>query len=59
MLQLTLYGFKTATKQEDGSFIFSARSNEGTESGVKDEALKRSNRCDSKLTFWRRCWFLW
>ena len=32
------YGLKTATKQEDGSFIFSARSNEGTESGVKDEA---------------------
>lgn len=36
------YGLKTATKQEDGSFIFSARSNEGTESGVKDEALKEA-----------------
>lgn len=34
------YGLKTATKQEDGSFTFSAKSNEGTESGIKDETLK-------------------
>lgn len=31
---------KTATKNEDGSFSFSARVNNGSESGIKDQALK-------------------
>ena len=34
-------GLKTATKNEDGSFSFSARE-EGTESGIKDQALKKA-----------------
>ena len=33
-------GLKTATKNEDGSFSFSARVNHGSESGIKDQALK-------------------
>ena len=33
-------GLKTATKNEDGSFSFSARVNNGSESGIKDRALK-------------------
>lgn len=33
-------GLKTATKNEDGSFSFSARVNNGSESGIKDQALK-------------------
>lgn len=33
-------GLKTATKNEDGSFGFSARVNNGSESGIKDQALK-------------------
>ena len=34
-------GLKTATKNEDGAFSFSARAN-GTDSGVKDAALKKA-----------------
>ena len=34
-------GLKTATKNEDGTFSFSARAN-GTDSGVKDAALKKA-----------------
>ena len=34
-------GLKTATKNEDGSFSFSAKA-AGTESGIKDQALKRA-----------------
>ena len=34
------YGLKEATKNENGTFTFSARKNEGTESGIKDQALK-------------------
>ena len=35
------YGLKEAVKSEDGkTFTFSARKNEGTESGIKDQALK-------------------
>lgn len=34
-------GLKTATKNEDGSFSFSARET-GTESGIKDQALKKA-----------------
>lgn len=34
-------GLKTATKNEDGTFSFSARTN-GTDSGVKDAALKKA-----------------
>ena len=33
-------GLKTATKNEDGSFSFSARVNNGSESGIRDQALK-------------------
>ena len=33
-------GLKTVTKNEDGSFSFSARVNKGTDSGIKDAALK-------------------
>ena len=33
-------GLKTATRNEDGSFSFSARVNNGSESGIKDQALK-------------------
>lgn len=33
-------GLKTATKNEDGSFSFSARVNNGSESGIKDQSLK-------------------
>ena len=33
-------GLKTATKNENGSFSFSARVNHGSESGIKDQALK-------------------
>ena len=33
-------GLKTATKNENGSFSFSARVNNGSESGIKDQALK-------------------
>ena len=33
-------GLKEATKKEDGSFEFSARKNDGTESGLKDVSLK-------------------
>ena len=33
-------GLKTATKNEDGSFSFSARVNNGSESGIKDQVLK-------------------
>ena len=33
-------GLKTATKNEDESFSFSARVNNGSESGIKDQALK-------------------
>ena len=35
------YGLKEAVKSEDGkTFTFSARKNEGTESGIKDQVLK-------------------
>ena len=34
------YGLKEAVKNENGTFAFSARKNEGTESGIKDQALK-------------------
>lgn len=34
------YGLKEAVKNENGTFTFSARKNEGTESGIKDQALK-------------------
>ncbi len=34
------YGLKEATKNENGTFTFSARKSEGTESGIKDQALK-------------------
>ena len=34
------YGLKEATKNENDTFTFSARKNEGTESGIKDQALK-------------------
>lgn len=37
------YGLKTADKKADGSFSFSARSTEGTESGIKGEDLKVAN----------------
>ena len=33
-------GLKTATKNENGSFSFSARVDNGSESGIKDQALK-------------------
>lgn len=33
-------GLKTVTQNEDGSFSFSARVNNGTDSGIKDAALK-------------------
>lgn len=33
-------GLKTVTKNEDGSFSFAARVNNGTDSGIKDAALK-------------------
>ena len=36
------YGLKTATKQSDGSFSFSARSTDGTESGIKGQELKEA-----------------
>ena len=34
------YGLKEAVKNENGTFTFSARKNKGTESGIKDQALK-------------------
>ena len=34
-------GLKDATKNADGSFTFSARKNNGTESGIKDQDLKK------------------
>ena len=40
------YGLKEATKTEGGSFEFSARKNEGTESGLKDVALKTVKTAD-------------
>lgn len=33
-------GLKTVSKDADGNFVFSARSDKGTESGIKDVALK-------------------
>ena len=36
-------GLKEAIKKEDGSFEFSARKNDGTESGVKDVSLKKAD----------------
>ena len=36
-------GLKEATKKEDGSFEFSARKNDGTESGLKDVSLKTAD----------------
>lgn len=33
-------GLKTVTQNEDGSFSFAARVNNGTDSGIKDAALK-------------------
>ena len=36
-------GLKTATKNENGSFSFSARVNNGSESGIKDQALKTAS----------------
>ncbi len=36
-------GLKEATKKEDGSFEFSARKNDGTESGLKDVSLKEAD----------------
>ena len=33
-------GLKTAVLQENGSFVFGARNNAGTESGLQDQALK-------------------
>lgn len=38
-------GLKTATKNEDGSFSFSARAN-GTDSGIKDSGLKKAEGID-------------
>ena len=38
-------GLKTATKNEDGSFSFSARVN-GTDSGIKDSGLKKAEGID-------------
>ena len=35
-------GLKEATKNDDGSFEFSARKNDGTESGLKDVSLKKA-----------------
>ena len=32
---------KTVTQNEDGSFSFAARVNNGTDSGIKDAALKQ------------------
>ena len=34
------YGLKEAVKAEDGTFTFTARKNEGTNSGIKDQTLK-------------------
>ena len=36
-------GLKKATKNDDGSFEFSARKNDGTESGLKDVSLKKAD----------------
>lgn len=36
-------GLKEATKNDDGSFVFSARKNDGTESGLKDVSLKTAD----------------
>ena len=36
-------GLKEATKNDDGSFVFSARKNDGTESGLKDVSLKKAD----------------
>ena len=36
-------GLKEATKKEDGSFEFSARKNDGTDSGLKDVSLKKAD----------------
>lgn len=36
-------GLKEATKNDDGSFEFSARKNDGTESGLKDVSLKKAD----------------
>jgi hypothetical protein len=36
-------GLKTATKNADGSFSFSARANDGTESGLQDVSLKTAS----------------
>lgn len=39
----TTQGLKTATKNSDGTFSFSARENAGTTSGLKDQALKTAS----------------
>lgn len=36
-------GLKEATKNDDGSFEFSVRKNDGTESGLKDVSLKKAD----------------
>lgn len=36
-------GLKEVTKNDDGSFEFSARKNDGTESGLKDVSLKKAD----------------
>lgn len=36
-------GLKEAAKNDDGSFVFSARKNDGTESGLKDVSLKKAD----------------
>ena len=36
-------GLKEATKNDDGSFEFSARKNDGTKSGLKDVSLKKAD----------------
>lgn len=43
------YGLKTATKQSDGSFSFSARSTEGTESGIEGQELKEATNITPNL----------
>lgn len=36
-------GLKEAAKNDNGSFVFSARKNDGTESGLKDVSLKKAD----------------
>ena len=53
-------GLKTATKNENGSFSFSARVNNGSESGIKDQALKTAPTAEEAgLTVKRSKRILW